>query len=376
MSQDTFCVNPWITLHYQSDGNYSPCCVFKGSYRSGSIQEYAQNQELSKLKESLLSNQRPHQCSNCWVDEDRGILSKRQRDNKTYELLWNVKYKKDPSKIDDSFSEYYLRLGNHCNLRCTICNDYCSSGWISEKKKYNITTLETWLIDQKDPIWDHMKKNSKYIRAIEFIGGEPFMMSHQEQCELLDHLIETGDCKHIRLKYNTNGTRRNQDIIDRWRHFRGVELNVSMDGIGNQFDYLRYPGKWNEFDANLKSYLSLARSQSNLEVSTVFTINVLNLGYVEEYLKYCEVNNINTFLNVLHAPVHLNIFKTSPKIKKWLIHRLKDLNHPTLQSIQKKLEDPDDDHSSIMVSILKDLDKRRDLSFEKTFPELVESLND
>lgn len=376
MIQHTFCVNPWITLHYQADGKYSPCCLFKGSYQAESIQQYAHSQDLSDLKQSLLSNQQHNRCSTCWNDETQGILSKRQRDNKTYQLLWDFRYKKDPMKIDDGFSEYYVRLGNHCNLRCTMCNDYCSSGWISEKKKHNVPARETWLVDKKDPIWDHMKANSKHIKAIEFIGGEPFMMLQEEQCDLLDYLIESNDCRHICLKYNTNGTRRSQDIIDRWKYFQSVELNVSMDGTKDRFYYLRFPGTWEEFEATLKLYLRLSQDQPNIKVTTVFTINVLSLGYIKEFLDYCQENNVNFFLNMLHDPVHLDIFKTSPKVKKWLVSQLEGLDHPTLRSIKEKLTvASSDDHSFLMLSVLKDLDGKRDLSFENTFPELAEVLD-
>lgn len=377
MSQDTFCVNPWMTLHYQFDGTYLPCCQIQKPYRANSIQEYASSQELFELKQALLSNQRHPQCQKCWTNEDRGIVSKRQRDTKTYQKLWELKYRKNPMKEYDDFAEYYVRLGNHCNLRCTMCNDYLSSGWISEKKKYNIPSREIWLISQKDPIWDYIKRNSKYTKAIEFIGGEPFMMLQEEQCDLLDYLIDTGDCRHIILKYNTNGTRMSQDIVSRWKHFRTIELNVSMDGVKDRFHYLRYPGSWELFEDTLRFYQECSRENPNIVIMTLFTTSVLSMGYVGEYLDYCRSRSIKTFLNPLHDPRYLNIFNTSEKIKKWLISRIDEIDDLEIQSIKRNLgKFTEIDYTTEMISVLEDLDRKRNLDFRSTFPELARMLDD
>jgi hypothetical protein len=98
MISKTFCVNPWITLHYYQGIKMNPCCVFRGSISAPSIESYATSQELQIIKSKLLNNEAIPQCIRCWDQEQQGHTSKRQRDNKTYEKIFLYKHKKNISE--------------------------------------------------------------------------------------------------------------------------------------------------------------------------------------------------------------------------------------------------------------------------------------
>ena len=78
-------------------------------------------------------------------------------------------------------------------------------------------------------------------------------------------------------------------IEDTFKHFYNVRLNVSMDGTGDVYEYIRYPGRWKTFDKNFR----LLAKYPDLRVSISPTVQVLNcinfidiLAYAEEITEY------------------------------------------------------------------------------------------
>ena len=369
---DTFCVNPWITLHHRSDAGLSPCCLWRGRNYQGSVAAYTQSDMLLETKKQLMDNVQIESCSNCWEQESQGITSKRIRDNKTYDSAWHLLHSKNPLQPNDKFVEYYLRLGNHCNLRCTTCVDRLSTGWISENKKFGQPTKSPWLIDQDDPIWQHIKDNTKWVRAIEFIGGEPFMMLIDKQQDLLAYLADNNYSNKITIKYNTNGTRFPYDLIQYWKSFKKIEVNVRVDGVGDQFHYLRYPGTWSEIYENLKAYRDLVKQLPNLELTLVCTISVFNLGYIQRMIDLESDIGIKIFFNLLSGPEIFSVSKAPRPVRNWILDQIKYVDKLEIKSIADSLAkvDHDVDISSYFLDRCKVLDQRRGLSLEKTFPEI------
>jgi len=340
---------------------------------SHDIQQYVHSDQLIKIKQDLLAGHAVPECSDCWNHEARGYVSKRQRDNQTYKQIFQALYK-DPHTPVDRFVEYYVRLGNHCNLRCTSCDDTLSSGWISENKKFNISTKSVEILDDDHEVWNHMRSHAATIGTIEFVGGEPFMMCQDAQRDLFNFLVDTGHASHIRIKYNTNGTRLPTEQLEYWSRFKAVEINVSADGVGKRFEYLRYPAEWSAVEQNIEFYKNLQKTSiPQLELTIMHTISILNIGYVQEMLDYCNQHNLKIFINMLEYPEVLNMFAVTDDIKQWILSRIKSVDHPVIASMSKNLQLGSVTGSDIMNFLLP-LDQRRNLSAEKTFPELIECL--
>ena len=375
---DTFCVNPWITLHHRSDIGLSPCCLWKGKTYQGTVAEYIHSDILFETKKKLMDNVQIESCSTCWQQESQGQISKRMRDNKTYNIAWQLLHSKEPFQPNDKFVEYYLRLGNHCNLRCTTCGENLSTGWISENKKFGLPTKSSWLIDQHDPVWQHVKDNAKWVRAIEFIGGEPFMMLINKQQDLLTHLIDNNYNNKITLKYNTNGTRFPHDLVQYWKSFKKIELNISIDGVGDQFHYLRYPGVWSETHENLKKYQDLSKELPNLELTMVCTISVFNLGYIQRIIDLESDIGIKIFFNILNRPAIFDVFQAPRLVRNWIYDQIEGINNLEIRSIADNLKkiDHDINISRQFLDRCQVLDQRRDLNLGKTFPEIYQLMND
>jgi hypothetical protein len=164
--------------------------------------------------------------------------------------------------------------------------------------------------------------------------------------------------------------------LEYWSQFKAVEINVSADGVNKRFEYLRYPAEWSEVEQNINFYKNLQlTSVPQLELTVMHTISIVNIGYVKEMLDYCDQRNLKIFINMLEYPETLNIFAVTADIKSWILSRTQDVDHPVIVSISQNLQQgPNKITGSDVLNFLAPLDHRRNLSAEKTFPELIECL--
>ena len=79
-------------------------------------------------------------------------------------------------------------------------------------------------------------------------GGEPTLAL--SQYKLFDYCIENDLASNIRLKYNTNLTNVPQKMLDYWKHFKRVQLNASIDAVGDRDRYILYPSTWEKIEEN------------------------------------------------------------------------------------------------------------------------------
>jgi organic radical activating enzyme len=376
MNSDTFCVNPWITLHAKFNEGMNPCCLFKTVLKYDTVDKYVNSEELKSIKNRLVDGEKIPECVVCWNHEQSGHVSKRQRDNKTYGKIFKI-LNKDLTKPTNKFVEYYIRLGNHCNIRCTSCSDQYSTGWASENKKFNLPTRPVVLLPKDSDVWQNLKDHANTVGAIEFIGGEPFMMCLDQQVDLLKWLVDNNHAKHIRIKYNTNGTRLPTEQLLFWSKFKAVELNISVDGIGKQFEYLRFPAKWDELNSNVKFYQDLRNTVPNLELTIITTVSILNIGYIEEILDYCRSSDLKLFLNMLDRPAVLNLYNFDTNVKSWISSRIQHIDHPVIKNIVENLNQRISTvNSQSLLNFLAPLDQRRNLNMSDAFPELIKFLHD
>jgi hypothetical protein len=333
---NTWCVNPFLQAHQQMDGNLTPCCLYQANKMGKDIDTYINSQELKNLKQNLTTGIQDPGCRQCWNEEQSGIVSKRQRDNKTYHQRFQLIYnKKELLEPNPELAEYYIRLGNNCNLRCVTCNDKASTGWGSENKKYGLPYAKKNNIKKSDPIWSHMIGNVRFIKLIEFIGGEPLMIDINSQVEFLKKAIETGHSKNIKLRYHTNGTKFNNDIAELWQYFNEVTIWISIDGIERSFEYIRYPAKWAVLNSNLKKFFALSSQCSNIKIKTNCTISVLNVFNLSEILNWFNNVGLEYHLNFVHFPREYSLSCQEPMVKEKIIQYLQGINTNDANTILK-----------------------------------------
>jgi sulfatase maturation enzyme AslB (radical SAM superfamily) len=92
---------------------------------------------------------------------------------------------------------------------------------------------------------------------------------------------------NIELKYATNGTTlgisKGRTIHEYWPHFRSVAVNVSIDGIGDVYNYIRGNGNFNDIEKNIKEIQTIPNVSRIVEAFTAQAGNILQAAECIDY---------------------------------------------------------------------------------------------
>lgn len=187
---------------------------------------------------------------------------------------------------------------------------------ITDPKEYKefVRTFNTAFEDDS-LIWKELKKQKNTLTRIDMYGGEPMLML--KQWKFLEQLIEDDLAKNISLHYNTNGTIWDEEKYNTLKEFKNVSIDFSIDGLEEQFEYMRFPANWNEVRNNMEEI-----SKFNFDLSICHTVSSLNVWYIKEFLDH--FNKWNYYLNLVHGPPEYNIQNLSNKIKAYVTEKYKD----------------------------------------------------
>ena len=334
---ETFCVLPWMHLATSASGNLRVCCnstpgknfIRKkdgGIYKiyNDNLEEAWNSETYKTIRHQLANNERPEMCQRCFREEDAGIKSARQN--------WNNKWlpKLDNLKIDADFNIKYvdIRLGNLCNLRCRMCNPYASNLWVDEHHLVDNALSPDEFDRLKNMDWPENKKTWKNLFSIAhtvdeiyLTGGEPTII--KEQHKLLDYYIDNGTAKNIKLKYNTNLTNVPQHLIDRWKEFKRVQLNCSIDAVGDLNRYIRYPSNWDKIVENFEKIQNL----ENVYIEVHCTVQMYNILELDKFIDWAEPYRHKIYFNILNHPEELNIRVLPKELKEVAAARLLPYMH-------------------------------------------------
>lgn len=321
---DTFCVLPWMHMATSASGILRVCCnstpgqnfITKedGSrYRinKDDLKEAWNSETYKTIRQQMLNGERPEMCARCFREEDAGITSTRQN--------WNEKWAQDRDyTVNAPFNIRYvdIRLGNLCNLKCRMCNPYASNMWVKEwslvadaleESEYNRLKNMNW--PEQAKVWDNLELVADTVEEIYLTGGEPTII--KEQHKLLDYYINKGTAHKIRLKYNTNLTNIPEELVKKWKHFKKIQLNCSIDAYGELDRYIRYPSDWATIDQNFKRI----RKQKKVNIEIHCTVQMYNILRLHKFLEYALPFNHKIYFNILNHPECLNIRVLPAKLK-------------------------------------------------------------
>lgn len=263
-------------LSHPTKALVKPCCWFNSAYDLDS------NFENARIKISNITDWTLN-CNKCKNLEQVGQQSLRQ----TGPDWINETDHYDPVRVD-------FMLENTCNAACIICSEDLSSLWGKENQKLHQRKFK--IVNQDDNVDGKLEKiftNFKFdkLRYIKFFGGEPlFTDTHIKILEKIP------DPENVTVHYTTNGSIfPNDRTLEVWKKFHTIIFAASIDGVGKQFDYIRWPLKWDKVQRNL---FNLRDSKiHNLMFRVEFTANFLNIWYfdsVEEWVNKHFAENLHS----------------------------------------------------------------------------------
>ena len=209
------------------------------------------------------------------------------------------------------------------------------------------------------------------IGMIQFCGGETLLgNTYWQAAELLAELVPDAKNK-LELGFQTNGTQsidpKYYDLIDK---FKLVKLMVSIDGVGEKFEYLRWPANWNQTVDNI------FHLRDTLPSNVMFFVqecsSCLNLFYFNEVGDWVQ-NNFNSNREGDPTSHNTQLAKHNYLYVQNITREYVDAigGTPMIQVIGNNwVEDPK--KIKFFINETEKFDRLREQDWKKTFPEVAE----
>jgi sulfatase maturation enzyme AslB (radical SAM superfamily) len=441
-----FCPLPWIMGAVRNNGDIRSCAQANSSESRGiyrkkdgsayninidSLEESRNSDLVKEMRKEMLSGISPKACIRCEQEEESGIFSRRKYQQKFTKSFFT---EADAKKVTSSngtintstlpLKYLDLRFGNKCNTKCRMCGPTDSDQWykdhvelwshssymdndskvqlVLDKNNHWVPEVNMYNWVESDLFWHNVESNMKGLIYIHTVGGEPLLIDRQ--FDLLKKCIDLDIAKNITLEYNTNGTIIPARALKYWDNFKQVKIGISIDGINEVNDYVRYPSRFDSVEKNIDL---LDNSSSNLILWFAYTVQAYNILHIPEVLKWIikkDFKKLGSDLSVpyisghpLHNPKHLSVkvFDAESKTKianemrkfyTWLDNYLLEnaLDNDKKEALKKSAKTIIEGYIDFMFSedysenltkfwaVTKKLDHMRGESFEKTFPKLYE----
>jgi organic radical activating enzyme len=364
-----FCVLPWLNLHTSPNGEVKLCCSIQShsslvmdtenkierpfNFGYDDITTIWNSDYMANSRDSHRSGQGFYACDECYISEERTAHSPRMGQNTEWlhrqetDLEIQTKMEScttngDAARLDHLPISLELRLGNQCNLQCITCWPMSSSlihderknilakskqdedpitteilqQWNREVNDVDSTDLREWY--DTDQFYVNMKAIAPGLKRLYTTGGEPTLIkANYKVLQLLLDADNTG-CK---IEFTSNMKTWNSAFYDRLEQFDNVEVQMSIDGLDEIGEFIRYPTKMVEFYQNVDKLLAMAASKDNWSIKVYTVLQACNYNKLYPLWEYLMTKahrygiNINWWPITLYMPKHLSL-QCVPKQKR------------------------------------------------------------
>lgn len=217
-------------------------------------------------------------CWTCQGNELAGMTSFRTGSLEKFGIRTDLS---GPQRLDLMFD-----IG--CNLACRTCGPRLSTFWQKHLKDNGIPFDAPRPESRVDEMISILKTlDLSNLEMVVFCGGETLLgQGYWQVAEAIADMVPHAKEK-LTVSFQTNGTQsisdRNYKIIEK---VHLVKLNISLDAVGDRFNYLRWPADWHQVEANIKHL------KDTLPVNVMFlieeTMSVFNLYYQSELEQWAK----------------------------------------------------------------------------------------
>jgi len=367
-----YCSSPFVATRQSAYDKISPCAF--GPIEVQVDHDISQKDRwnhpaLADLRNKFLAGERPKECKRCWDEEDAGVKSLRLRTNDIYGTQ-NDGWEQGPREL-------VIKTSNVCNLACRTCAGWDTNLYWPEgehyKDEYNVVIndfRQYWRKKIYHNSASYQLEDLVNVEKLSFFGGEPLL--DKNHAVLLKKIIEADRAKETTLFYSTNGQQIGKHYEKLWSEFKRVEIFFSIDGIEEQFEYLRWPGDWNKTVKNIDWFLDLPNRYPNVDwyfqgTQCVSLINIADYQKTANWLR----NKLKTVhFNIVDHPKHYRMTNLPDVSKTKIIDIIEDDDIKNYLTIEpSNLNDLER-----MIVWTKRQDAYRNQSYATAFPKTYELL--
>jgi MoaA/NifB/PqqE/SkfB family radical SAM enzyme len=368
MTQNIYCpmIHGGLNLNLrESNGQigFNQCCLSTTKLEiDNTLENIWDNQKLISIRELNKTNVWNKDCWECQRLESAGQRSFRLAMLDKFGVKENLS---GPQRID-------LLFDLSCNLACRICGPNSSTMWQKHLKENNMPIGNYPTKSRMDDIIKVLRSlDLSNLEMVQYCGGETLMgNTYWETSKILAELIPDAKEK-LTLGFQTNGTQvvdeKYYELIEK---FHLVKFLISLDGVDERFNYLRWPANWNQVTDNI------LKMREKLPVNVMFIVQEtacnLNLFYHNDVSNWVN-NNFNSNRSgditdyskqlVMHDTLNINNITQEYRNVMESIG-LENLLSPDWQENPQKITD--------MLEEVDRFDKIRNQDWRKTFPEVAE----
>lgn len=264
-------------VRFNPNGTVSRCGHMVNAPQFESLAEMESSFWLNGIKSEFEYGRWPTECVRCQETETV---------NRTSIRLNAIEFHNKQTVSD------YLIVGgvldNICNSGCFTCSaDYST-------KIGSLSAKIFPLVDNRDRFWQ-LPLNQ--IVHLDINGGEPSASKNYRE------ILKNPPPKVNSIRINTNCSIIIDEIEELLAKNIKVTVTISLDGIGQVHDFVRWPIKWEKFYKNLMYYKSI----KNLQVNTWTTVSALNIGNLLAIKQFVANHQLEHSYAFLHHPDPLNV---------------------------------------------------------------------
>ena len=374
LTNKNFCPIPWTGFMYNSNGDVMNCIRSQraiGNLKNNSIHDILRSN--TQTKQNMLEHKEGLGCDKCYSLE----LNTNSFDIISDRIFYLKELKDVDKQLYDNIDKFELhkidvRWSNVCNSACIYCSPEYSSKWATELN----VTIEQPKDQHKEEMKQYVFDNVHQLKHVYLAGGEPLLM--KENLELLNLLKQTNP--DVNLRINTNLSKVDTNIFKAICEFKNVHWIISVDEIEEEYEYVRYGSKWQDFLDNLVIIKDL-----NHKISFNMLQHLLNYMSIFDCIKFLQnfgfhnnsfiVGPITTpnYLDIRHLPDHM-LLMVEQELEIWLSQKPKFLLENGLKNMLQYIKTPiEKDINYCIVEIAK-IDQRRNVDSRAVFKEFYSLL--
>lgn len=342
------CPAPYVTLdirHSEFSKNqiFQTCCC---NLDAALFVPSKGSDPFVEIKQQQAQGQWPDACRHCLKEETNGGQSERLRSfvEMPQDRLGHFIKSKQVAEF-----EVRIKFSNLCNLSCRSCSPFESSTFARITNNVVNEFFETDISDSEQH-WDFitnaiMQKHNRYQHFfVHFIGGETLIQPGMTK--LLSWMCEQGIAEKINLRLTTAMTVNPRDeLMELLSRFKSVDILLSIDSVGENYSYIRWPARFEKIERNLDTLISYKNQMTIVKgrkvmrpiwkcaVSPVFSLN--NIFYIDDWLNYwCDWYEQRGFVfhnyaaNLVDQTEHLDVQALPQRYRPELAKKLQQcLDH-------------------------------------------------
>jgi sulfatase maturation enzyme AslB (radical SAM superfamily) len=352
---------------YNSNGDIMNC--IRSQTAIGNLKDTGIHDILSAnttTKQNMLDRKAGIGCNGCYSLE---------YDKKSFDIISDrVFYLKELKNVDktiydnvDAFDLHQIdiRWSNVCNFACIYCSPEYSSKLATELN-INIQHPNNERIAE---LKEYIFNNAHQLKHVYMAGGEPLLM--KENLELLAILKEKNPT--VNLRVNTNLSKVDTRVFETICEFPNVHWTVSIDELGDEFEYVRYGSNWQDFLDNLETIRKFDH-----KISFNMLHHILNYMSIFDSIRFLQNLGFHSnsfivgpllapaYLNVRHLPDHM-LYTIQQELDEWISQKPGYLLENSLRNMLQYIKTPIVKNMEYCLQEIAKIDQRRGLDSKQVF---------